>query len=192
MCSPLNKKGRVRDCLAKLTEGEDIVNLLMLIPTLGREMGVGPHSRPLCSQCRARDCLPDLESIPQLLTIGGRGLLFRGQWDRLYVTRIETEKNKQFMNKSLRETADQVHRDPLDVLLDLAVEEKTALGVTVSLINSDPEAVGKLLTLPNVLVGLSDAGAHVDQHCEAGVPIEVSGRYKEKGLQAAHKNLNLS
>ena len=155
-------------------------------------MGVGPHSRPLCSQCRARDCLPDLESIPQLLTIGGRGLLFRGQWDRLHVTRIETEKNKQFMNKSLREIADQVHRDPLDVLLDLAVEEKTALGVTVSLINSDPEAVGKLLTLPNVLVGLSDAGAHVDQHCEAGVPIEVSGRYKEKGLQAAHKNLNLS
>ena len=57
--------------------------------------------------------------------------------------------------------------------LDLAVEENTALGVTVSIINSDPEAVGKLLTLPNVLVGLSDAGAHVDQHCEAGVPTYI-------------------
>ena len=113
-------------------------------------MGVGPHSRPLCSQCRARDCLPDLESIPQLLTIGGRGLLFRGQWDRLHVTRIETEKNKQFMNKSLREIADQIHQDPLDVLLDLAVEENTALGVTVSIINSDPEAVGKLLVVSQV------------------------------------------
>ena len=110
----------------------------------------------------------------------GRGLLFRGQWDRLHVTRVETEKNKQFMNKSLREIADQVHQDPLDVLLDLAVEENTALGVTVSIINSDPEAVGKLLTLPNVLIGLSDAGAHVDQHCEAGVPTYILHEWVRK------------
>src|SRR5262245_3694003 len=110
----------------------------------------------------------------------GRGLLFRGQWDRLHVTRVETEKNKHFMNKSVREIADQVHQDPLDVLLDLAVEENTALGVTVSIINSDPEAVGKLLTLPNVLVGLSDAGAHVDQHCEAGVPTYILHEWVRK------------
>jgi len=110
----------------------------------------------------------------------GRGLLFRGQWDRLHVTRVETEQNKQFLNKSLQEIAAELHQDPLDVLLDLAVEEKTALGVTVSIINSDPEAVGKLLTLPNVLVGLSDAGAHVDQHCEAGVPTYILHEWVHK------------
>jgi N-acyl-D-amino-acid deacylase len=110
----------------------------------------------------------------------GRGLLFRGQWDRLHVTRVETEQNKQFLNKSLQEIAAELHKDPLDVLLDLAVEEKTALGVTVSIINSDPEAVGKLLTLPNVLVGLSDAGAHVDQHCEAGVPTYILHEWVHK------------
>ena len=110
----------------------------------------------------------------------GRGLLFRGQWDRLHVTRVETEQNQQFLNKSLREIANQLHKDPLDVLLDLAVEENTALGVTVSIINSDPDAVGKLLTLPNVLVGLSDAGAHVDQHCEAGVPTYILHEWVRK------------
>ena len=110
----------------------------------------------------------------------GRGLLFRGQWDRLHVTRVETEQNKQFLNKSLQEISNQLHKDPLDVLLDLAVEENTALGVTVSIINSDPDAVGQLLTLPNVLIGLSDAGAHVDQHCEAGVPTYILHEWVRK------------
>jgi N-acyl-D-aspartate/D-glutamate deacylase len=110
----------------------------------------------------------------------GRGLLFRGQWDRLHVTRVETEHNKQFLNSSLQELSLRLRKDPVDVLLDLAVEENTALGVTVSIINSDPEAVGKLLTLPNVLVGLSDAGAHVDQHCEAGVPTYILHEWVQK------------
>ena len=66
------------------------------------------------------------------------------------------------------------------MLLDLAVEENTALGVTVSIINSDPDAVGQLLTLPNVLIGLSDAGAHVDQHCEAGVPTYILHEWVRK------------
>jgi len=110
----------------------------------------------------------------------GRGLLFRGQWDRLHVTRVETEQNKQFLNKSIPEIATLLHRDPVDTLLDLAVEERTALGVTVSIINADPEAVGKLITLPNVLIGLSDAGAHVDQHCEAGVPTYILHEWVHK------------
>ncbi len=110
----------------------------------------------------------------------GRGLLFRGQWDRLHVTRVETERNKQFLNKSIREIAARLHKDPVDTLLDLAVEEQTALGFTVSLINADPEAVGKLITLPNVLIGLSDAGAHVDQHCEAGVPTYILHEWVHK------------
>jgi N-acyl-D-amino-acid deacylase len=110
----------------------------------------------------------------------GRGLLFRGQWDRLHVTRVETEQNKQFLNQSIGEIAARLHKDPVDTLLDLAVEERAALGFTVSLINADPEAVGKLLTLPNVLVGLSDAGAHVDQHCEAGVPTYILHEWVHK------------
>ncbi|MCE2484848.1 MAG: amidohydrolase family protein [Desulfurellaceae bacterium] len=107
----------------------------------------------------------------------GRGLLFRGQWDRLHVTRVQTERNKPFLNASLADIAVRLDKDPVDVLMDLAVEERTELGVTVSIINSDPEAVGEIMTLPNVLIGLSDAGAHVDQHCEAGVPTYILGEW---------------
>ena len=110
----------------------------------------------------------------------GRGLLFRNQWDRLHVTRVATEQNQQFLNKSIQEIATHLHQDPVDTLLDLAVDEETALGVTVSIINADPEAVGKLITLPDVLIGLSDAGAHVDQHCEAGVPTYILHEWVQK------------
>ena len=110
----------------------------------------------------------------------GRGLLFRNQWDRLHVTRVATEQNQQFLNKSIQEIATHLHKDPVDTLLDLAVDEETALGVTVSIINADPEAVGKLITLPDVLIGLSDAGAHVDQHCEAGVPTYILHEWVQK------------
>jgi hypothetical protein len=46
-----------------------IVNLLMLIPALGREVGGEPYSPPLCSQCRTQELPPDLESFCQLLTV---------------------------------------------------------------------------------------------------------------------------
>ena len=44
-----------------------------------------------------------------------------------------------------------------------------ALGITLSVINVNKEIVHKLLQLPNTLIGLSDAGAHVAQHCDAGL-----------------------
>lgn len=38
----------------------------------------------------------------------------------------------------------------------------------------------ELITHPDVLIGLSDAGAHVDQHCDAGVPTYLLGEWVQK------------
>ncbi|MGH6738100.1 MAG: amidohydrolase family protein, partial [Bradyrhizobium sp.] len=54
-------------------------------------------------------------------------------------------------------------------LLDLGLDENLALGITLSVINVNKDVVHKLLQLPNTLIGLSDAGAHVAQHCDAGL-----------------------
>ena len=110
----------------------------------------------------------------------GRGLLFRGQWDRLRIARVKTDHNRPFLNASLAELAARLDKDPVNVLMDLAVEERTELGVTVSIINADQKAVGEIMNLPHVLIGLSDAGAHVDQHCEAGVPTYILGEWVRK------------
>jgi N-acyl-D-aspartate/D-glutamate deacylase len=58
----------------------------------------------------------------------------------------------------------------VDAFLDLAIAENLELGITVQLINADQNAVSRLIRRPEVMIGLSDAGAHVSQHCEAGSP----------------------
>lgn len=77
---------------------------------------------------------------------------------------------KPLLNKSIREVAEIQHKNPVDAFLDLAIAENLELGITVQLINADRNAVAKLISRPEVMIGLSDAGAHVSQHCEAGSP----------------------
>ncbi len=96
--------------------------------------------------------------------------VFRGRWDRVHVVRVEKEENKRFLNCSIADVAEMLHKDPEDAILDLALDENLELGITLSVINVNKDVVHKLLQLPNTLVGLSDAGAHVAQHCDAGLP----------------------
>jgi N-acyl-D-amino-acid deacylase len=83
---------------------------------------------------------------------------------------VEKEENKKYLNKSIEEIAGIQHKDPEDTILDLGLDENLEMGITLSVINVNKEIVEKLLKLPNTLLGLSDAGAHVAQHCDAGLP----------------------
>src|SRR5205085_12689620 len=61
-------------------------------------------------------------------------------------------------------------RYPEDAIHDHELDENLGLGITFSFINVNKDVVHKLMQLPNTLIGLSDAGAHVAQHCDAGLP----------------------
>jgi N-acyl-D-aspartate/D-glutamate deacylase len=108
------------------------------------------------------------------------GAIFTNQWDRVHVVRVEKERNKSYLNKSIAEIAALWERDPVDAILDLAIDEELEMGITLSVINTNPEEVRELITHPDVLIGLSDAGAHVDQHCDAGVPTYLLGEWVRK------------
>jgi N-acyl-D-aspartate/D-glutamate deacylase len=105
------------------------------------------------------------------------GAVFTNQWDRVQVVRVEKEHNRRHLNKSIAEIAALWGRDPIDTILDLAIDENLELGITLSVINTNPDEVRELVTHPDVLIGLSDAGAHVDQHCDAGVPTYLLGEW---------------
>jgi N-acyl-D-aspartate/D-glutamate deacylase len=100
---------------------------------------------------------------------GGGSAIFRGRWDRVHVTRVENEHNRRWLNLSIAELAATTGKDAVDALLDLALDERMELGVTLSVINVNPDVVSRILKLPSTLIGLSDAGAHVAQHCDAGL-----------------------
>jgi N-acyl-D-amino-acid deacylase len=83
--------------------------------------------------------------------------------------------------------------DPFDALLALALEEPDLrLRVRAVLANDDTDGVATLLNEAGCVLGLSDAGAHVGQLCDAGLPTDLLGPWvrdrKALGLEAAvHK-----
>ena len=72
-----------------------------------------------------------------------------------------TEKNKDLTGRTVAEVATSQGKHPVDVILDLAVEENLQTEFRMSgRINNDEEALAQILKHPLALVGASDGGAH--------------------------------
>jgi N-acyl-D-aspartate/D-glutamate deacylase len=84
--------------------------------------------------------------------------------------------------------------DPFDVLLDLALAEPSLKDIRVRavLANDDEDGVRTLLQEDGCTLGLSDAGAHVSQLCDAPLATDLLANWvRDKGVlsveQAVHK-----
>ncbi len=81
---------------------------------------------------------------------------------------------------------------PLDVMLDISLDDNLEARFWSVLANDDPEAIAWLLPRDNVLLGLADSGAHVSQLCDACFSTDLLGNWvREKGVmpleRAIHK-----
>ena len=58
------------------------------------------------------------------------------------------------------------------------------------MINADPSIVSQIMQLPNTLIGLCDAGAHIAQHCDAGLPSYVLGEcVRDRGIMTLQEGV---
>ena len=78
--------------------------------------------------------------------------------------------------RAVAELAAERAQHPLDVVLDLAVADPEA-RFSVTFANDDLDGVATLLTTEGCVLGLSDAGAHVSQICDAPLPTDFLGRW---------------
>jgi N-acyl-D-aspartate/D-glutamate deacylase len=62
-------------------------------------------------------------------------------------------------------------------MCELALAEDLETRFRAYIANDEVDAVGRLLTHDNVVLGLSDAGAHVDQLCDAPLPTDLLGTW---------------
>ena len=68
-------------------------------------------------------------------------------------------------------------------MCELAVAEDLATRFRAYIANDDTDAVARLLTHDHVVLGLSDAGAHVDQLCDAPLPTDLLGTWvRDRGV----------
>lgn len=103
--------------------------------------------------------------------------LFNGEWHKIEITEAATEKYRNFEHMSLAELADERGIDPLDLMLDIAIDEDLGTIFTAVLLNSDEDAVGRMLVHPAASVALSDAGAHLTFFCDAGFGLRLLGHW---------------
>jgi len=66
---------------------------------------------------------------------------------------------------------------PVDLALDLALESELEARFRLAAANTDEEDVAELLAHPAGMLGLSDAGAHASQLCDAGAPTTLLGKW---------------
>jgi N-acyl-D-aspartate/D-glutamate deacylase len=120
------------------------------------------------------------------------GKFFRPRWHTFSVA--ETETMPSLMGRPLDEVAAELGVGPLDVMLDLACAEGLRTRFASVLANDDEDGIAWLLGQEGMLIGLSDAGAHVSQLCDACMPTDLLGRWvREKQalpLEAAVRKLS--
>ena len=103
--------------------------------------------------------------------------LFNGEWDKVQVVETATAAHAHFEQQTIADIARNQNRDPLDVMLDLAIAENLQTVFTAQLLNSDEEAVGRMLNHPHSIVSLSDAGAHLTFFNDAGFGLHLMGHW---------------
>jgi N-acyl-D-aspartate/D-glutamate deacylase len=75
------------------------------------------------------------------------------------------------------EIADERGQDPNDAFFDLAVADNLQVKFVVPRANTDPEQLADMVRDSRTLIGLSDAGAHLDMLCESGYPTYLLGHW---------------
>jgi N-acyl-D-aspartate/D-glutamate deacylase len=118
--------------------------------------------------------------------------LFNSEWEKVHVVETFKPEHQVYEQQSIAALASQAGLDPLDFALNLALEEDLRTVFTAMLLNSDTEAVTKMLNHPHSLVSLSDAGAHLTFFNDAGFGLHLLGYWsREMGAmslsQAVHQ-----
>jgi N-acyl-D-amino-acid deacylase len=92
--------------------------------------------------------------------------LFQPRWNTISVA--ESSAHPDLIDRSLVDVAAERGSSPFEALLDLALDEPDlAFRFACTITNDDEVEVAALLRDPHTVIGLSDAGAHVGQICDA-------------------------
>ena len=102
---------------------------------------------------------------------------FSGNWRRITIHEVHKPELKRYEGRSVAEIARERGRDGIDTFLDLTLEDDLDIEFVLAQFNVDLGRVRENLIDPQVLIGLGDAGAHVDMLCDAGYPTYLLGTW---------------
>jgi len=110
------------------------------------------------------------------------GTVFQGNWDCVVVAAPVKPENAGLANRSIADIARVTGCDPLNVLLDLGLEENLDTGLIGRFFNAVDDGVEPLIKHKAGVIALSDAGAHLVYLCDAGFGLYFLGHWvRERG-----------
>jgi N-acyl-D-amino-acid deacylase len=113
----------------------------------------------------------------------------RPNWDALEVA--ESTAHPELVDRNVVELANERGVTPIDVMLDISLDENLETRFRSTLANNDPEAIAWLLGREGVLIGLADSGAHVSQLCDACLPTDLLGNWvREREVISLERAVN--
>lgn len=115
---------------------------------------------------------------------------FSRRWDLVYMIKAATAANKHLEKKSVAEIARIRGQDVIDAFLDLSLEEGLDTEFQTSSTNGDEQAVAEIIRSPFVLVGQSDAGAHLIYDAGFGYATRLLGYWvREKKIMSLEEGV---
>jgi N-acyl-D-aspartate/D-glutamate deacylase len=96
-------------------------------------------------------------------------------WPHVYVGEVPGRPD--LGQRRLVDVARESGDDPSDTMLDLTISSELAARFTTAVLNMDEDEVQKLVLHPGTQLGLSDAGAHMSQLCDAAFPTHLLGHW---------------
>jgi N-acyl-D-amino-acid deacylase len=119
-----------------------------------------------------------------------QGLLpvFQGWPERTIIASYEPDTSLE--ERNLAEIAAERGVDATDLALDMALATDLQARFRLSVLNINEEEIGELLNDPNTVLGLSDAGAHASQLCDACFSTHLLGYWvREKGVMSLEQGV---
>jgi N-acyl-D-aspartate/D-glutamate deacylase len=122
--------------------------------------------------------------------VSGTGGAIPVNWDNISVA--HSTSHPELSDRPLVDLAGERDCTPLDVMLDMSLDDDLETRFWSVLANNDPEGIAWLLPRDNVLLGLADSGAHVSQLCDACFATDLLGNWvRGRGVmsleRAVHK-----
>jgi N-acyl-D-aspartate/D-glutamate deacylase len=104
----------------------------------------------------------------------GQGLLGRSMGDAV-VSHFPPDPRVE--ERTLGDVAGERGGDAIDAAFDLGIESDLAARFRMAVLNTDESITAELISDGAAVLGLSDAGAHASQLCDAGLPTDLLGRW---------------
>ena len=105
----------------------------------------------------------------------------RPRWDTFEIS--ESRRFPELQGRRVGDLARERGCSPLDLMCEIAVDEDLTTRFRAYIANDDVADVGRLLVHDHVALGLSDAGAHIDQLCDAPLPTDLLGTWvRDRGV----------